>query len=98
LRVRTELVIEVAVLAVGIAAIAAAHSRAALLCLLLVLIGAAVATFWRTGEDLIFFTIGAVIGPVAEVVCVHFQGGSTPIPCSWASRCGCCLRGDSWPR
>ena len=72
MQVWTELVLEVAVMAARIIAVAAAHSRNVLLCLLLVLICAAVASFWHTRQDLIFLVTGAVVGPVAEIVCVHF--------------------------
>jgi len=74
LRVWTELILEVAVVVAGIIAVAAAHSRNALLCLLLVLIWAAAATFWHTRQDLIFFVTGAVVGPVASA------RRSTPTP------------------
>ena len=69
---KKELLLELILFSSGIAAISVLWKNNFLLTILL-LIGWLIGfKLWHKKQDFYFFVIGAIVGPIGEIVCIHF--------------------------
>ncbi len=71
-RLEKELFFDIALFAVGIAFISLFYMNNILLLLLLILLCVFGLKFWYKKHDTYFFVSGAIIGPIGEIVAIHF--------------------------
>jgi hypothetical protein len=71
-KLKKELVSEIMLCCAGIASIALFFQNNLLLSALLVVAWAIGIKFWHKKHDILFFVTGAVVGPIAEIVCIYF--------------------------
>lgn len=70
--IKKELIWETAIFCFGMADISLFHNQTLLLTSLLMIGWIIGMKFWHKKHDLYFLVAGAVIGPVGEIVCIHF--------------------------
>ncbi len=71
-RVRRELLLEVLLFCFGMLFISLFYLDNILLTLLLIMGWSVGIKFWHRKDDFYFFLSGAVVGPIGEIVCIHF--------------------------
>jgi hypothetical protein len=71
-RVEKELIFEIVLFSVGIAAISLFYKNNILLTFLLIVAWLVGIKFWHKKHDVYFFISGAIIGPVGEIICIYF--------------------------
>ena len=71
-KVEKELVFEIILFSAGIAAISLFYKNNLLLTVLLILAWLIGIKFWHKKHDIYFLLAGAIIGPLGEIVCIHF--------------------------
>jgi hypothetical protein len=71
-RIKKELLFEVVLFSMGVSFISLFYKENLLLVALLILTWAIGVMFWHTKHDVYFFVIGAIVGPIGEIVCIHF--------------------------
>ncbi|MBI2131026.1 DUF2878 family protein [Candidatus Woesearchaeota archaeon] len=71
-KIEKEVVLEIILFSLGIASISLFYENNLLLTLLLALMFFAGMKFWHKKQDFFYFISGAVIGPIAEVICIYF--------------------------
>ncbi|MFH1211400.1 MAG: hypothetical protein V1659_00545 [Candidatus Woesearchaeota archaeon] len=71
-KIEKELLFEFAIFIIGMAIISAFYKNNFLATILLILAWATGIAFWHKKHDIFFFVTGAIIGPLAEILCIHF--------------------------
>ena len=71
-RLEKTLIFEIALFCAGITMIFLFYYRNTLLTLLLAIAWTIGLVFWHEKHDVLFFVVAAIVGPLAEIVCVHF--------------------------
>ena len=71
-KIEKELIFEIILFCAGIASIAIFFLNNLLLSVLLIIAWAIGIKFWHKKHDIFFFVIGAIIGPIGEIVCIYF--------------------------
>ena len=71
-QVKKELVFEIILFCAGIVLISFLYTNNLLLTPLLIIACLIGMKFWYKKHDIYFFVIGAIVGPVGEIVCIHF--------------------------
>jgi hypothetical protein len=67
-----DMLINLLLIFLGIFAIVKFYHRNLFLAIILAIISFAFIKMWNTKHDTVFYFIAAVIGPLAEIVCIHF--------------------------
>ncbi|MBU0530504.1 MAG: hypothetical protein ABIH52_02250 [Candidatus Aenigmatarchaeota archaeon] len=70
--IRKELIAEISLFVVGIAAISLLYTNNLLLFIVLLTGWLTGIKFWHTKHDVYFFVSGAIIGPICEMVAIYF--------------------------
>ncbi len=71
-KIEKELIFEIFVFVAGLIAITQFYETNTLLTMILILLWFIGIKAWHTRQDIFFFIAGAVIGTIAEVICVNF--------------------------
>lgn len=71
-KIEKELILEFILFCCGIASISLFFKNNLLLTALLILAWSIGIKFWHKKHDIYFFVIGAIVGPMAEIICIHF--------------------------
>jgi len=71
-KIEKELIFEILLFCGGIASISLFFNNNLLLGFILIIAWGIGIKFWHKNHDILFFIIGAIIGPIGEIVCVHF--------------------------
>ncbi len=71
-RIKKELVLEIILFSIGIASISLFYENNILLTVILLIGWLFGIKFWHKKDDIYFFVIGAIGGPIAEVVAINF--------------------------
>ena len=71
-QIEKELIFEFIVFVIGIAAISMFFKNNLILLLILIAVWGISIAFWHRKIDIIFYIVGAIIGPVAEIVCINY--------------------------
>jgi len=71
-KLKKELLFEIILFFAGIVTIAIFFNNNILLSFLLIAIWAIGIKFWHKKHDVYFFVTGAIIGPLAEIICIYF--------------------------
>lgn len=71
-RIGKELILEFLLYSIGIIAIINFYKDNLFLTFLVILAWLIGLILWHKPHDLIFFIVGAIIGPIVEIICVHY--------------------------
>lgn len=71
-RVKKELLFDAVLFTVGMSFISLFYKENLLLTALLIATWATGVKFWHTRHDIYFFVTGAIVGPLAEILCINF--------------------------
>ena len=71
-KLKKELLFEIILFFAVISTMAIFFNNNILLSFLLIVIGAVVIKFYHKKQDVYFFVTGAILGPLAEIICVYF--------------------------
>jgi hypothetical protein len=70
--IKNELLLEILLFWSGILTIGMLYNSNLILTLFLIVYWMIGIKFWHKTQDLYFFITGAVVGPIGEIICIHF--------------------------
>lgn len=71
-KIEKELILEFILFSIGIVAISFFYNYNLLLTLFLILTWVVGLIFWHKKHDIFFYIIGAIIGPIGEIIAIYF--------------------------
>lgn len=71
-KIKKELVLEVIIYCIAIFSIVVLFQNNLLLTGVLLIAWVIGIVFWHKKHDIVFFVSGAILGPIGEIICIHF--------------------------
>ena len=70
--IKKNLILEILLFSVGVTLISALHARNLVLAFLLLVVWSVGIKFWHKKQDIVFFVVGGILGPLVEIIAVYF--------------------------